>query len=90
MNARRNVPSGPSVNGLVEGCPSSAGFDDDVLGGGFPDERFRVFVPVGSPGGFAVLRSATLLKVPRRSRLSVSSLNQRSMRLSQELEVGVK
>ena len=38
----------------------------------------------------AAVRSATLLKAPRRRRLSVSSLNQRSMRFSQELEVGVK
>jgi hypothetical protein len=34
--------------------------------------------------------SATLVNTPRRSRLSVSSLNQRSIRLSQEPKVGVK
>ena len=38
----------------------------------------------------AALRSVTLVKVPRRNRLSVSSLNQRSIRFSHELEVGVK
>ena len=38
----------------------------------------------------AVARSLTLVKVPRRSRRSVSSLNQRSIRFNQELEVGVK
>jgi hypothetical protein len=38
----------------------------------------------------AVLSSATLVKAPRRRRLSVSFLNQRSIRFSQELEVGVK
>ena len=38
----------------------------------------------------ALVRSATLVKVPRRRRLSVSSLNQRSIRFSHELEVGVK
>ncbi len=37
-----------------------------------------------------VVRSATLVKTPGRRRLSVSSLNHRSMRLSRELEVGVK
>ena len=36
------------------------------------------------------VRSATLVNTPRRSRLSFSSLNQRSIRLSHELEVGVK
>ena len=34
--------------------------------------------------------SATLVNVPRRRRRSVSSLNQRSMRLVHELDVGVK
>ena len=34
-------------------------------------------------------RSLTLVKVPRRNRRSVSSLNHRSIRLSQELDVGV-
>ena len=38
----------------------------------------------------ASMRSATDVKTPRRRRLSVSSLNQRSTMLSQELEVGVK
>ncbi len=38
----------------------------------------------------AVARSLTLVKTPRRRRRSVSSLNQRSIRLSQELDVGVK
>lgn len=38
----------------------------------------------------ACLRSSTLVNTPRRSRLSVSSLNQRSTTFSQELEVGVK
>ena len=38
----------------------------------------------------ASVSSGTLVKAPRRSRLSVSSLNQRSMRFSQELDVGVK
>jgi hypothetical protein len=38
----------------------------------------------------AAVRSATLVNTPRRSRLSFSSLNQRSIRLSHELEVGVK
>ena len=38
----------------------------------------------------AAVRSATLLNTPRRSRLSFSSLNQSSIRLSHELEVGVK
>ena len=37
----------------------------------------------------AAVRSTTLVKVPWRSRLSVSSSNQRSIRFSQELEVGV-
>ena len=37
----------------------------------------------------AAVRSATLVNAPRRRRLSVSSLNQRSIRFSQELEVGV-
>jgi hypothetical protein len=38
----------------------------------------------------AAVRSATLVNTPWRSRLSFSSLNQRSIRLSHELEVGVK
>ena len=38
----------------------------------------------------AAVRSATLVNTPRRSRLSFSSLNQRSIRLSHELEVGLK
>ena len=38
----------------------------------------------------ALVRSATLVNAPRRRRLSVSSLNHRSTRLVQELEVGVK
>ena len=38
----------------------------------------------------AAVRSATLVNTPRRSRLSFSSLNQRSIRLSHELEVAVK
>src|SRR3972149_5162471 len=37
----------------------------------------------------AAIRSGTLWKTPRRIALSVSSRNQRSTRLSQELEVGV-
>ena len=37
----------------------------------------------------ASVRSATLVKMPRRNRLSVSSLNHRSTRFSQELDVGV-
>ena len=37
----------------------------------------------------AALSSATLVNTPRRRRLSVSSLNQRSIRFTQELEVGV-
>ncbi|MGY4646329.1 hypothetical protein [Mycobacterium sp. URHB0021] len=37
----------------------------------------------------AAVSSATLMNTPRRKRLSVSSLNQRSIRLTQELEVGV-
>jgi hypothetical protein len=37
----------------------------------------------------ASVRSATLVKVPRRSGVSASSLNHRSIRFSQELEVGV-
>ena len=36
----------------------------------------------------AAVRSATLVNTPRRSRLSLSSLNQRSIRSSHELEVG--
>jgi hypothetical protein len=36
----------------------------------------------------AAARSATLVNTPRRSRLSVSSLNQRSIRFSHELLVG--
>jgi len=36
---------------LVEGRPPAADFDDDVFGGGLPDERSRVFVPVVGPGG---------------------------------------
>src|SRR3977135_1195703 len=38
----------------------------------------------------AEIRSGTLVKVPRRMRLRVISSNQRSIRLSQELLVGVK
>src|SRR6478672_21374 len=38
----------------------------------------------------ASVRSATEVNTPRRKRLSVSSLNQRSTRFNQELEVGVK
>ena len=37
----------------------------------------------------ASVRSATLVKMPRRKRLSASSLNHRSTRFSQELDVGV-
>ena len=38
----------------------------------------------------AALSSATLVNAPRRRRFSVSSLNQRSTRFSQELHVGMK
>src|SRR5690349_14880675 len=38
----------------------------------------------------AWVRSATEVNTPRRRRLSVNSLNQRSIRFNQELEVGVK
>src|SRR5674476_287747 len=38
----------------------------------------------------ASMSLGTLVKTPRRSRLSVSSLNHRSMRFTQELDVGVK
>ena len=38
----------------------------------------------------ATSRSATLLKTPRRMRLSVISPKKRSTRLSQDAEVGVK
>jgi len=38
----------------------------------------------------AVVRSAPLMKTPRRRRWSVRSLNQRSRRFSQELEMGMK
>src|SRR5438045_6193605 len=38
----------------------------------------------------AWVRSAMLVKRPRRSRLSVNSLNHRSTRFSQELDVGVQ
>ena len=38
----------------------------------------------------ASMRASTLVKVPRRSRRSVSCLNHPSTRLSQEEEVGVK
>ena len=37
----------------------------------------------------AAVRSATLVNTPRRRRLSVSSLNQRSIRFNHELDVGV-
>ena len=36
---------------LVEGGAAAADLGDDVLGGGFPDEWFRVLVPVLGPGG---------------------------------------
>ena len=74
----------------VEGFTSASDFGDDLFRGGFPYERLRVGVPVFGPLGDRRVRSATLLNTPRRSRLSFSSLNQRSIRLSQELEVGVK
>jgi hypothetical protein len=36
---------------LVECVAAALGLGDDVLGGGLPDERFRVDVPVFGPGG---------------------------------------
>jgi phosphate transport system protein len=39
---------------LVQGGAAALDFGDDVLGGGFPDEGFRVVVPVFGPGGDGV------------------------------------
>jgi len=36
---------------LVEGGEAPADLGDDVLGAGFPDEWFRILVPVLGPGG---------------------------------------
>jgi len=73
---------------LVKGLAARFDLRDDVVGAGFPDERCGIEVPVLGPLVIAALSSATLVKAP--GRLSVSSLNQRSIRFSQELEVGVK
>jgi hypothetical protein len=35
----------------MEGVASASDLGDDVLGSGFPDERFRVLAPVFGPGG---------------------------------------
>ena len=69
---------------LVKGLAATFDFRDDVVGAGFPDERFGIEVPVLGPFDD---RGA---EFGDRRRLSVSSLNQRSIRFSQELEVGVK
>lgn len=71
----------------MEGFPSALEFGDDRFGGGFPDKRSRF--QRSAQLVIAALCSATLVNRPRRSALSVSSLNQRSTKFSRELEVGV-
>jgi hypothetical protein len=36
---------------LVERVASTFNLDDDLVGGGLPDERLRIAVPVTRPGG---------------------------------------
>jgi hypothetical protein len=74
---------------LVEGVAAALDFGDDLVGSGFPDEGFGVGVPVLGPGDDRGGEFGDAGEDPRRKRLSVSSLNQRSIRFTQELEVGV-
>src|SRR6267142_2007459 len=59
---------------LAEGVASTLDFGDDVVGGGLPFEGLGIAVPILGPVVIAAVRSATLLKAPRRRRLWVSSL----------------
>src|SRR5216683_5166547 len=72
-------------------CLSTAGesFDNRLHGGG-PHEGLRVLVHVVKKSSIAACNSSTLPKEPRRIRLLVSSLNQRSTRFNQLELVGTK
>jgi hypothetical protein len=62
----------------------------DVISLGSPHERPRVLVVRLRNSVMAFLNSWTLLKVPRRMRVSVNSLNHRSMRFNHDELVGTK
>jgi len=51
---------------LAEGVASTLDFGDDVVGGGLPYEGLGIAVPILGPVVIAAVRSATLLKAPRR------------------------
>ena len=74
---------------LVEGGSAALDFGNDVLCGGFQMKGLGSVLQCAAHVVMASVSSATLVKIPRRRRLSVSSLNQRSTRFTQELEVGV-
>ena len=81
----------------VEGFTSASDFDVRVgllvmicSAVAFHTNGFGSVFQCSAHSVIAAVRSATLVNTPRRSRLSFSSLNQRSIRLSHELEVAVK